>query len=193
MKRIFTCALAGVLALSLFTGCGKEIKPNDAGSGSQSGGSQSSSTQSGSSAQGSSSASKDNDGSLDLNKIYQTLLDMQTNEDQLVMFESDDMEIDNFYPGLNDIAFKQKVCYMAAVTGFATEILMVETENSSDVKKVQDIFQKRIDDAASDTGYPETAAIWQKNAQIQTKGNYVCMIVLPDGYTIPDDIFSIAE
>ena len=177
MKRLLTTFTAAVLILSLFAGCGQ--KTGSAGNGGTSAGNNSSSADS--------SAAE-----LDLNKIYQALLDMQTNEEQLVMFESSDDEINNYYPGLSDVALKQKVCYMAAVTGYATEVLMVETENSSDVKTVQDIFQKRIDEAANDTGYPETAELWNKNAQIQTKGNYVCMIVLPDGYTIPDDIFSIA-
>ena len=175
MKRILTCVIAAALALSLFAGCGQEIKPNGTGSGDQSSGS------------GSQAAE------LDLNKAYQALLDMQTSDDELVMLEAGDDEQNAYYPGLSDITLKQRVFYMAPVSGFACEVLMVETENAADAKTVKDIFQKRIDDAASDTIYPDTAELWQKNAQVQTQGNYVCMIVLPDGYTIPDNIFSLAE
>ena len=46
------------------------------------------------------------------------------------------------------------------------------------------IKQDRIDSGANDTGYPENAVLWQNNAQVQVQGNCLCLIALPDGYTI---------
>ena len=176
MKRILTCAIAAVLALGLLAGCCQEVKPNGTGG-----------------SQGNASGSDEPAKELDLNKAYQALLDMQTGDDELVMLEAGDDEQNAYYPGLSDITLKQRVFYMAPVSGFACEVLMVETENAADARTVKELFQKRIDDAAEDTIYPDTAELWQKNAQVQSQGNYVCMIVLPDGYTIPDNIFSLAE
>jgi hypothetical protein len=57
------------------------------------------------------------------------------------------------------------------------------------VQKVVDIFEARIEMGASNTTYPESAAGWQNYAQVHKSGNFVCMIVLPSGYTIPDNVF----
>ena len=59
-----------------------------------------------------------------------------------------------------------------------------------DVQAVVDLFQARIDMGASITNYPESAAGWQKFAQVQKSGNFVCMIVLPEGYVIPENVFA---
>ena len=53
-------------------------------------------------------------------------------------------------------------------------------------KRNQDIKHR-----ASDTTYPETAIHWANNGQVHTYGNYVCMIVLPEGYIIPENVFEL--
>ena len=53
------------------------------------------------------------------------------------------------------------------------------------------ILQDRIDSGAGDTGYPENAVLWQNNAQVQVQGNCLCLIALPDGYTIPENVFAL--
>ena len=76
------------------------------------------------------------------------------------------------------------------MTGYACEILLVEVaEDSVDAAKA--ILQARVDSAANDTGYPENAVLWQSNAQVQVQGNCLCMIALPDGYTIPENVFAL--
>ena len=106
-----------------------------------------------------------------------------------VMFETTDKDaINGTYHGLADIELKQEVCYQHAVTGFC-EVMLVETASADDVQKVIDIFNARIDTAADDSFYPETAQIWAQNAQVQSEGNYVALVALPDGYTVPDKIF----
>lgn len=131
---------------------------------------------------------------LDLEAVYQAILDAQgANKDQLILFPEpkDSAYVTELYPGLSDIELKQQVVYIAPVTGFATEIILVEVENSKDTDTVKEIFQSRIDAAVADTTYPETAAQWRKNAKVQAAGNYVCMIVLSDEYVIPEDVFNL--
>ena len=71
------------------------------------------------------------------------------------------------------------------------EIVLVEVKNDADVQNVADIFQARIDMGADNTNYPESAAGWQLYAQVQKSGNFVCMIVLPEGYVIPENVFEV--
>lgn len=130
---------------------------------------------------------------LALNDVYQSLLDQQPQDaEELVMLpESSPDIIDSFYPGLNDIELKQQVYYLAPVTGFATEVMLVEAANADDMDAVKEIFVQRITIGSDESGcYPETAAVWSSRAVVQTSGNYAAMIVLPEGYTIPDNIFA---
>lgn len=131
--------------------------------------------------------------SYDLQQVYQDLLAAQpegTDDLAGVMFETTDAAvIEEFYPGLGAIELKQEVCYQHAITGFC-EIMLVEAANKDDVQAISDIFYQRIDVAADDSFYPETAQLWAQNAVVQTSGNYVAMAALPDGYTVPEKIFS---
>ena len=129
---------------------------------------------------------------LDLNEVYQALMDLQPEDDAPVMLpESNPEIIDGFYPGLSDITLKQQVFYTAPVTGFATEVMLVEVSDAGDLDTVKEIFQQRIDAGSDASGcYPETAEIWSSRAVVQSAGNYAAMIVLPDNCTIPDDVFA---
>lgn len=137
--------------------------------------------------------SKDSGKTYDLQQVYQDILAAQPEgSDDLsdVMFETTDKDaIEEFYPGLGAIELKQEVCYQHAVTGFC-EIMLVEAADSKDVQRIVDIFNQRIDTAADDSFYTETAQLWAQNAQVQTEGNYVALVALPDGYTVPEKIFS---
>ena len=166
MKKLFAVLLASLLVLSL-TACGG--KSDDSA--------------------GSDSAPAN----LNLEDVYQSLLDQQPKDaDELVMLSESSPDIlDGFYPGLSDLELKQQVFYAAPVTGFATEVMLVEVADSKDLDTVKEIFTQRIADASDESGcYPETAEIWASRAVVQTSGNYAAMIVLPDGYTIPDNVFA---
>lgn len=166
MKKLFAVLLASLLVLSL-TACGG--KSDDSA--------------------GSDSAPAD----LNLEDVYQSFLDQQPKDaDELVMLSESSPDIlDGFYPGLSDLELKQQVFYAAPVTGFATEVMLVEVADSKDLDTVKEIFTQRIADASDESGcYPETAEIWASRAVVQTSGNYASMIVLPDGYTIPDNVFA---
>lgn len=130
---------------------------------------------------------------LNLENVYQSILDAQkdTGKEELVMFPEYDADlIGSFYNGLADVELKQQVVYMPPVTGYACEIVLVEVADSANVKTVMDIFQARINSGANDAGYPENAVLWQNNAKVQSAGNYVAMVALPDGYVIPENVFA---
>lgn len=129
---------------------------------------------------------------LDLAAVYQSIMDAQngTGMEALVLFEEGNPEIlDGFYRGIADIELAQSHYYLPPVYGHACEIVLVEVADKNDVQAVKDILQNRIDEASSDTAYPENAEPWARNAQIQQEGNYLCLIVLPDGYVIPNNVF----
>ena len=131
---------------------------------------------------------------LNMEEVYQSVLTLQekSGKEALIMFpESNEEYLEMFYPGFSSIPRTQTVAYMAPVTGFATEILLVEVTNKDDVKAMKEIFEARIERGASDTTYPETAIHWANNGQVHTYGNYVCMIVLPEGYIIPENVFEL--
>ncbi len=131
---------------------------------------------------------------LNMEEVYQSVLALQesTGKEALIMFpEANEEYLEMFYPGFSSIPRTQTVAYMAPVTGFATEIFLVEVTNKDDVKAMKEIFEARIERGASDTSYPETAIHWANNGQVHTYGNYVCMIVLPEGYIIPENVFEL--
>ena len=124
--------------------------------------------------------------------FYQAVLDMQpADAEELILFEEYNPDlIASFYPGLERISLNQQVFYMPPIATHPCEIVLVEVKDSKDVQAVADIFQARIDLGSDNTNYPESAAGWEMFAQVQISGNFVCMIVLPEGYVIPDNVFA---
>ena len=109
----------------------------------------------------------------------------------LIFFpESNPALINSFYPGLDGIALNQQAFYMPPIATQPCEIVLVEVQKAADVQAVVEIFQARIDQGAANTSYPESAAGWQKYAQVQQSGNFVCMIVLPEGHPVPEKVFA---
>lgn len=129
-----------------------------------------------------------------LNTFYQGILYAQPEgAEELIFFEeSDPGLIESFYPGLLSVELAQQAFYMPPVATAPCEIVLVEVKNSGDVQTVADIFQARIDTGADDVAYPENAAGWAGRAQVQQSGNFVCMIVLPEGHTIPENVFALS-
>jgi hypothetical protein len=124
--------------------------------------------------------------------FYQAILAAQPEDaEELVFFEeSDPAWIECFYPGLDRIPLNQQAYYVPPIATHPCEIVMVEVANQADVQAVADIFRARIELGADNTNYPESSAGWQLYAQVQTKGNFVCMIVLPGSCVIPENVFA---
>ncbi len=154
MKRLLSLSLALVMCLSL-AACGG-----------------------GQSASGSAGADTF---SADLAQFYEDNVNKAGEFPMMMELDADMLEMT--YPGLSDVERTQTVAYTAAISAAACEVAMVEVADAGDVKTVQDIFQARID-AQIDGGawYPETIEQWQENAQIVTRGNYVCLFVVPEEF-----------
>ena len=112
-------------------------------------------------------------------------------EDLIFFEESNPALINSFYPGLDGIELSQQVFYMPPIATHPCEIVLVEVKDAANVQAVVDIFQARIDLGADNTTYPESAAGWQLYAQVQCSGNFVGMIVLPEGYVVPENVFDL--
>ena len=129
-------------------------------------------------------------GEISFDAVYQGILDAQESTDELIFFPEEGADaIESLYPGLTALDPTRLQLYLPPVTGYACEILLVEVAEG-DVDAARAILQARIDSAAGDTGYPENAVLWQSNAQVQVQGNCLCLIALPEGYTIPENVFA---
>ena len=171
MKRKYLCGLL-VCLLIAFTmiGCAKEdVNENETGNGNE-------------------NSSVTNE-ELNLETLFQEGMDSYTAaglEPPVLFPESDPGYLENFYPGIGNVAFEQIYVAMAPVTNAPMEIALVEVKEASDVEVIRDIFQQRIDDRANDSAYPEESAVWKNNGIVTTRGNYVFMAVMTDDYGIPE-------
>ena len=128
-----------------------------------------------------------------VSSFYDAILaDQPEDTEDLIFFEeSDSALINSFYPGLDGIELSQQAFYMPPIATHPCEIVLVEVKDAANVQAVVDIFQARIDLGADNTTYPESAAGWQLYGQVQCSGNFVCMIALPEGYVVPENVFAL--
>ena len=129
----------------------------------------------------------------ELATFYQAVLDVQpADAEELILFEESNPDlIACFYPGLETLDLNQQAFYMPPIATHPCEIVFVEAKNSEDAQAVADIFQARIDMGSDNSNYPESSAGWKLYAQVQRSGNFVCMIVLPEGNVIPENVFAL--
>ena len=128
-----------------------------------------------------------------VSSFYDAILAVQPEDTEDLIFfeESDPALINSFYPGLDGIELSQQVFYMPPIATHPCEIVLVEVKDAANAQAVVDIFRARIDLGADNTTYPESAAGWRLYAQVQYSGNFVCMIVLPEGYVVPENVFGL--
>ena len=127
-----------------------------------------------------------------LSTFYQAVVEAQPEGAEiLILFEETDPNlIGNFYPGLENIALNQQAFYMPPIATHPCEIVLVEAKSSEDAQAVAEIFRARIELGSDNSNYPESADGWRRLAQVQRSGNFVCMIVLPEGNLIPENVFA---
>ena len=128
-----------------------------------------------------------------VSSFYDAILAAQPEgtEDLIFFEESNPDLINSFYSGLDGVELSQQAFYMPPIATHPCEIVLVEVKDAANVQAVEDIFRARIDLGADNTTYPESAAGWQAYAQVQQSGNFVCMIVLPKGYVVPENVFDL--
>lgn len=127
---------------------------------------------------------------LNLEEFYFQIADTYQLQN-MEKLETDGEFLQAFYPELNTIPSKQLEVYLPMMTFQAIEIALVEVENPSDVEKVKEIFQVRINNQIDGGAwYPETIEGWKNSAEIVTNGNYVMLIVHPEYQEIVDTFLS---
>ena len=204
-KKILALTLALALSLSLAACGGKDAPGQDAGSGvpevnAPEGGAPEDDAPEGGAPEGGETdapdASAPEDGGTDstetetseeinLSAFYNTLREGNIWPELMDLTTDANMKelLDSYYPGLSEIAAKQRGVYVAAISAAVGEIALVEVENAEDVQAVEDIFQARIDyqvgDDATPGGawYPETIEGWKTKSRIVSHGNYVMLAV----------------
>ena len=125
------------------------------------------------------------DAQVDLSAFYTTVT---SNYEFGMLSLADATLAENVYPGLFDIATEQCLPYINMMTMNTSEIVLVEVTNSSDVDKVKEILQSRIDaQVEGGAWYPSAIEAWQNNSRIVSNGNYIMMVVSESCDSIVDD------
>lgn len=129
-----------------------------------------------------------------LNTFYQAVVDGQPDDkDELIFFEESDPNlIGSFYPGLLELELSQQAFYMHPIAATPCQIALVEVTDPADGEKVEEIFKARIEEGGKDTAYPENAVGWTR-AQVYRSGSFVGMVVVPEGYWTPENVFEVNE
>ena len=90
--------------------------------------------------------------------------------------ELDDELLENYYPGLGDVAVKQLITKVPMMSAVVEEMVFAEAETEEDANKIAEILQRRAEDqAAGGAWYPASMESWEK-AQVITQGRYVALI-----------------
>lgn len=114
-------------------------------------------------------------------------------EDYLVDIEG--QMLDEYYPGLSDITFKQLIAKTPLMSGVACEMVLAECETEEDADKTVEILQARVDYQVGDdetpggAWYPENIESWKKSS-ILRQGNYVAMLAVSGIQTQVEEIFN---
>ena len=132
----------------------------------------------------------------DLTKYYEDFMALLGEGNAPMMMPADPDTLTAFYPGLSDIATKQCVVQLAAMSAVAFEFALVECENAEDVETVKAIFEARkAYQVEGGAWYPETVAAWE-NAEIVVQGNFVALILAgeatADAFVAFNDLFAVA-
>ena len=194
-KKILALTLALALSLSLAACGGKDAPGQDADSGvpevnapeddAPEGGETDAPDASAPEDGGTDSTETETSEEINLSAFYNTLREGNIWPELMDLTTDANMKelLDSYYPGLAEIAAKQRRVYIAAISAAVGEIALVEVENAEDVQAVEDIFQARIDyqvgDDATPGGawYPETIEGWKTKSRIVSHGNYVMLAV----------------
>lgn len=124
----------------------------------------------------------------DLETLYYQGMEVlaQMGDNAPVLFPETNIDyLNQFYPGIADIEFKQFYAGVAPVTNAPFEVILVEVADEADVATMLEIYQARVDRESDDTTYPENAEAWLNNCKITSRGCYVFLAVLMNYCEIP--------
>ena len=129
---------------------------------------------------------------IELSDVYDAILAAQPEGvEPLEMTPEDGYSelVERLYPDMARFDYNQMILYAPPESGYPCEIMLVEAKYEIDADHAEDVFLDRIDKGAADGAHPENAEGWIMRAEVQRDGFYVAMIVLPEGYEIPDNVF----
>lgn len=132
---------------------------------------------------------EDYDGNwYDVNELYQAILAEQPEDmEPLDMTDESDNKklIKKNYPNFYNCDYEQILYYAPQAQDDDCEIMIVQTTTEREADYIEEEFLERIEKGASADTDPENIDSWVLRAEIQRDGNFVVMIVLPEGYEIP--------
>ncbi len=115
--------------------------------------------------------------SPNLTQYYEDFMASLGEDNTPMMMPADPDTLAAFYAGLSDIATKQCVVQLAAMSAVAFEFALIECENEADVEAVKAILEARkAYQVEGGAWYPETVAAWE-GAEIIVMGNCVALIL----------------
>lgn len=112
--------------------------------------------------------------SVDLAKFFDDVMAKAGEEYASLMMAADATTIHTYYPGLTNIATKQCVIRVAAISDVAAEVAMIECQNAQDIAAVRAILEARKASQVN-SGFSD----WEQ-AQIVVYGNYIALVVAGD-------------
>lgn len=112
--------------------------------------------------------------SVDLAKFFDDVMAKSGEEYASLMMAADATTIHTYYPGLTNIATKQCVIRVAAISDVAAEVAMIECQNAQDIAAVRAILEARKASQVN-SGFSD----WEQ-AQIVVYGNYIALVVAGD-------------
>ena len=174
-KRLLAILLAVFLLSGTLVGCGGESKnPEEDKKGSEA----------------TNATTQTEEDLSDLEALYNKGMEVlaQMGKEAPVLFPETNIDyLNEFYPGLADIEFKQFYAGVAPVTNAPFEIILAEVADEKDVQTMLEIYQARVDGETDDATYPENAEAWMNNCKITSRGCFVFLAVLMEPCEIPEE------
>ncbi len=133
---------------------------------------------------------------IDLDEAYNAIWAMQpegTEQPKLTAHEKNSELVKRLYPDMERFDYEQYVLYAPDEIGYPCEIILVEATYKVDADHAQEVFVNRIENAAKAAAGTDNENAWVNRAEVQRDGFYVAMIVLPDGYEIPRNVFELID
>lgn len=131
-------------------------------------------------------------GTLSLSEFFTTLQGRYEGLGAMMVLEGELLE--NYYPGLGDIAAVEEIYMQETMITMANVavglVRLSDSATKDDISAVQDILQSRIDTQANGGAwYPESCETWGKGV-ITSTSNVVGMFVYPDAAQEMADLFT---
>jgi len=127
----------------------------------------------------------------DLEAVYDAIIEAQPEGVQLppMMRVTDRKVINELYERFENVDTKQIVLYVSEDISVPCEIMLVETLRKNDAEYLANVIIDRINEESDNDEDPDAALQWVNRAQLQEEGRFIAMVMLPEGYEVPSNVF----